>query len=404
MKQGNMTKRTLFLVIALVISGLALTFFTYRLITKDLHLKNQLIREGEAIDDSIHTLSEGKLYQIVVMDQTKNHLEGLDRQLEKIKTKSKEIPEKHTKEVVERVNKVEEERADLYGLVTIYQLQQTLFEAEILTESGIDLTVKIKDEVDEQQIESVANQIEQVDQVNPSMTETAEVLAFATEQILTKESVEKWLAKNKKSYTDKNYRALKKMVEQVVPESVQALYKEDLTTFKRTLERQKEAEKQRQNTTHITLDRKSENTENTVEPNAPTNSEEPAISSPSPETPFDTSPRTDGFNFKGYHFDLSSFSGVGAVPQWTPYIYQWSDDPSHYLVEKASSAGSAIWNIGIGDTVVIHGQTYTVFHVMRYVANDDNAYGVLKSQGATVTWQTCETADPNSALAIWFAH
>ena len=113
--------------------------------------------------------------------------------------------------------------------------------------------------------------------------------------------------------------------------------------------------------------------------------------------------RTDGFNFKGNHFDVQSFSGLGAVPQWTPYIYQWSEDPSHYLVEKASSAGSAIWQLGVGDTIQLDGQRYTIFHVMRHVPNDDSAYPTLKSQGATVTWQTCESASANSDLAIWFA-
>lgn len=58
------------------------------------------------------------------------------------------------------------------------------------------------------------------------------------------------------------------------------------------------------------------------------------------------------------------------MPQWTPYVYQWTDDPSHYLFEKASSAGGAVWNIGVGDTVVISGQTYTVFNVMRNVPNN----------------------------------
>lgn len=113
--------------------------------------------------------------------------------------------------------------------------------------------------------------------------------------------------------------------------------------------------------------------------------------------------RTDGFNFKGNHFDVQSFSGLGAVPQWTPYIYQWSEDPSHYLVEKASSAGSAIWQLGVDDTIQFDGQTYTIFHVMRHVPNDDSAYPTLKSQGATVTWQTCESASANSDLAIWFS-
>lgn len=66
---------------------------------------------------------------------------------------------------------------------------------------------------------------------------------------------------------------------------------------------------------------------------------------PAPPVALDPTPRTDGFNFKGQHFDLSSFSGLGMVPQWTPYIYQWADDPSHYLIEKASDAGNAIWSV-----------------------------------------------------------
>lgn len=113
--------------------------------------------------------------------------------------------------------------------------------------------------------------------------------------------------------------------------------------------------------------------------------------------------RTDGFNFKGYHYDLSSFAGDGKVPHWTPYVYQWVYDPSHYLFEKASDAGSAVWNIGIGDTVVINGQSYTVFNIIRNVPNDENAYDVLKSQGTTVTWQTCETGGNRPPLAIWYA-
>ncbi len=73
------------------------------------------------------------------------------------------------------------------------------------------------------------------------------------------------------------------------------------------------------------------------------------------------------------------------------------------MIEKASSAGSAIWQLGVGDTIQLDGQTYTIFYVMRHVPNDDSAYPTLKSQGATVTWQTCERASANSDLAIWFA-
>ena len=43
--------------------------------------------------------------------------------------------------------------------------------------------------------------------------------------------------------------------------------------------------------------------------------------------------RTDGFNFKGHHFALSTFSGGGQVPMETPYVFQWTDYPKHYLID-----------------------------------------------------------------------
>ncbi|MFC4711105.1 hypothetical protein ACWOEJ_09680 [Enterococcus eurekensis] len=125
-------------------------------------------------------------------------------------------------------------------------------------------------------------------------------------------------------------------------------------------------------------------------PQSNTVSQEKQQPTESPVPPVTQAPvsRTDGFNFKGHHFDLSSFSGLGMVPQWTSYIYQWTDDPSHYLIEKASNAGNAIWSVGIGDQVVINGQTYTVFNQMSNVVNDDSAYGIFK-----ITWCDCHMAD-----------
>ena len=73
-----------------------------------------------------------------------------------------------------------------------------------------------------------------------------------------------------------------------------------------------------------------------------------AASEPAQEVAYEApAARTDGFNFNGYHYDIASFSGSGYVPQWTPYIYQWTSKPNHYLVEMMSDAGSAIRKQGI---------------------------------------------------------
>ena len=219
------------------------------------------------------------------------------------------------------------------------------------------------------------------------------------------------------------------LVKQVVPESEQAGFEDALRKFEKGLAEkvakekaaQEKAEKERIALENVNraVATASQTTITEIEQNgyaqtsAP-NQDVPAGVTSTPAANGQAAPaipdavpvqeaRTDGFNFKGNHFDVQSFSGLGAVPQWTPYIYQWSEDPSHYLVEKASSAGSAIWQLGVGDTIQFDGQTYTIFYVMRHVPNDDSAYPTLKSQGATVTWQTCENASANSDLVIWFA-
>ncbi|MFQ7233300.1 MAG: hypothetical protein ACLRPU_00380 [Enterococcus hulanensis] len=111
-----------------------------------------------------------------------------------------------------------------------------------------------------------------------------------------------------------------------------------------------------------------------------------------------------GFNFKNYHFELSTFIGSGHVPQNTPYVYQWLDDPTHYLFERVSMAGEAVWSINIGDQVTIEGNTYTVFKIENGMNNDSNLYDHIKAQNAVVTWQTCDTSTNNSTLSIWYAH
>ena len=67
-----------------------------------------------------------------------------------------------------------------------------------------------------------------------------------------------------------------------------------------------------------------------------------------------------GFCFLGYSFPLSIFEGSGNVPHWTPYVYQWADDPSHFLFERQSDAGQAVLNLNIRDQVVVNGNTYSI--------------------------------------------
>lgn len=116
--------------------------------------------------------------------------------------------------------------------------------------------------------------------------------------------------------------------------------------------------------------------------------------------------RTDGFNFNGRHFDIAWFSGSGQVPA-DSYVYRWSTDPSHYLVEMMGVAGGVIRELHVGSQIVIDGQRYTIFHMQSGVANDDNAYYNMKDVGAALTFQTCDYqigANGRYNLTIWYAN
>lgn len=122
------------------------------------------------------------------------------------------------------------------------------------------------------------------------------------------------------------------------------------------------------------------------------------------EVPVQT--RTDGFNFNGRHFDIAWFSGSGQVPA-DSYIYRWSTDPSHYLVEMMGAAGGVIRELHVGSQIVIDGQRYTIFHMQSGVANDENAYYNMKDVGAALTFQTCDYqigANGRYNLTIWYAN
>lgn len=120
-----------------------------------------------------------------------------------------------------------------------------------------------------------------------------------------------------------------------------------------------------------------------------------------------TTNQTNGFNFKGHHFSLANFSGSGYVPKETNNVYRWTDRPSHYLIERISPAGRVIRQVGIGDKVIINGESYTVHTIKSGVPNDNNAYNVLTSVSASISFQTCDTTkgpNGNSDLTIWWAN
>lgn len=145
---------------------------------------------------------------------------------------------------------------------------------------------------------------------------------------------------------------------------------------------------------------------------APVQQSAPAQAAPAPQpqsAPAQAAPApqvdTSGFNFNGHHYPIAWFSGSGYVPA-DGNIYRWSELPNHYLIERAGMAGGTIRELGVGSKVTIDGQTYTVFKVLSGVANDENAFNLLTSQGAAVTFQSCDAtygANGLANLTIWFA-
>lgn len=113
--------------------------------------------------------------------------------------------------------------------------------------------------------------------------------------------------------------------------------------------------------------------------------------------------KNSGFCFLGYSFPLDTFEGSGSVPHWTPYVYQWADDPSHFLFERQSDAGQAVLNLNIGDQVVVNGKNYSIFDIEANVPNDENTYEVIQEKQAKITWQTCDGTGEVSTLRIYFA-
>ncbi|MFC4761016.1 hypothetical protein [Fructobacillus durionis] len=127
--------------------------------------------------------------------------------------------------------------------------------------------------------------------------------------------------------------------------------------------------------------------------------------SPAPNAAAPKATRTDGFNFLGKHWDITTFSNTsgGNTPRWTPYIFQWSAIPNYYLAEAASSAGSAVRQLSVGDEVVVNGQTYHVTDIRHGMKRLDSLETVenLTSTHA-MGLQTCDDATGTYISTYWF--
>lgn len=411
----------LFVVVA--ISGLSI--YTVAETVKETNLKEQLVVEQEDLTNQvIQFLNEDILEQQTIEDVQKVLTDFTDS-MDRLQVKTEKLSKENQLIFRPQTQKITDNIQMLKDLIAIRQSQDSLFDEAVLNQEGLNQEAKIKEGLTLMQIADVEKAISLNPQAPKMAQETIMVVDFAKRQVETKSAVDTWYTKNQTSYSMKNYQTFEKLVKAVTPTSVRKTYEKSLVEFKKAVDNKikkekaeaeekakQEALKQKQIATFSgnqeVIDSVEESNEinelsDTPQSNAASPEKHEPSKRPAPPVALDPTPRTDGFNFKGQHFDLSSFSGLGMVPQWTPYIYQWADDPSHYLIEKASDAGNAIWSVGIGDQVVINGQTYTVFHQMSNVVNDDTAYGILKSQGATVTWQTCDYANPDSTLTIWFA-
>ena len=431
MKSMNRRNKMIFkfiVTVSIVISSAA-GAYVYAESVKDAKLKKDLIAEQVVIRHSIEEIQQAKQEGFILVSEAKKIIENQAIKLGTIEGRMTALAPKSAQKVREQNDNLAKKLNDLSNLTQIYELQNSLFETKILTPEDLNQTAKLKEDVTLDDIEAIAIKVKENPQATLVKEQSEAVIEFAIKQFETKNAVKEWLLKNDQQYSEKNVQILSDLVKQVVPESEQAGFEDALRKFEKGLAEkvakekaaQEKAEKERIALENVNraVATASQTTITEIEQNgyAQTSATNQNVAAGVTSTPAangqaapaipDAVPvqeaRTDGFNFKGNHFDVQSFSGLGAVPQWTPYIYQWVEDPSHYLIEKASSAGSAIWQLGVGDTIQLDGQTYTIFHVMRHVPNDDSAYPTLKSQGATVTWQTCESASANSDLAIWFA-
>lgn len=226
----------------------------------------------------------------------------------------------------------------------------------------------------------------------------ANALGETINDVRESKTVTKTLAKAQETATKKQKEAQQKASQKVAETKVQV---QNTATEQTSNDNQNAATTQ---TNEVTETTSINNTPNTNQAAVPQQSA-PAQQSTLAQTTSAPQVDTSGFNFNGHHYPIAWFSGSGYVPA-DGNIYRWSEMPNHYLIERAGMAGGTIRELGVGSKITIDGQTYTVFKVLSGVANDENAFNLLTSQGAAITFQSCDAtygANGLANLTIWFA-
>lgn len=226
----------------------------------------------------------------------------------------------------------------------------------------------------------------------------ANALGETINDVRESKTVTKTLAKAQETATKKQKEAQQKASQKVAETKVQV---QNTATEQTSNDNQNAATTQTNEVTETTSINNTPNTNQAAVPqqSAPAQQSTPAQTTPAPQVD------TSGFNFNGHHYPIAWFSGSGYVPA-DGNIYRWSEMPNHYLIERAGMAGGTIRELGVGSKITIDGQTYTVFKVLSGVANDENAFNLLTSQGAAITFQSCDATYGTNGLAnltIWFA-
>ena len=226
----------------------------------------------------------------------------------------------------------------------------------------------------------------------------ANALGETINDVRESKTVTKTLAKAQETATKKQKEAQQKASQKVAETKVQV---QNTATEQTSNDNQNAATTQ---TNEVTETTSINNTPNTNQAAVPQQSA-PAQQSTLAQTTSAPQVDTSGFNFNGHHYPIAWFSDSGYVPA-DGNIYRWSEMPNHYLIERAGMAGGTIRELGVGSKITIDGQTYTVFKVLSGVANDENAFNLLTSQGAAITFQSCDAtygANGLANLTIWFA-
>lgn len=226
----------------------------------------------------------------------------------------------------------------------------------------------------------------------------ANALGETINDVRESKTVTKTLAKAQETATKKQKEAQQKASQKVAETKVQV---QNTATEQTSNDNQNAATTQTNEVTETTSINNTPNTNQAAVPqqSAPAQQSTPAQTTPAPQVD------TSGFNFNGHHYPIAWFSGSGYVPA-DGNIYRWSEMPNHYLIERAGMAGGTIRELGVGSKITIDGQTYTVFKVLSGVANDENAFNLLTSQGAAITFRSCDAtygANGLANLTIWFA-